>query len=70
MGFRTDGLDLFYNDNFVWPCNNKKTFHCRTSIIPMIISLLLLFHTLTLILNMLNGMFDLAICAKIEWEAS
>jgi len=34
----------------------------------MIVHLLLLFHLLTLILNLLNGMLDLAMWAKIEWE--
>jgi len=33
----------------------------------MIIHLLLLFDTLTLLLNMLNDMLDFAMWAKIEW---
>jgi len=68
FSFRTGGLDLFYNGNLFGHATLKGDCIVLDLDNPMIIHLLLMFHTLTLILNLLNGMLDLAMWVKIDWE--
>ena len=67
FGFCTDGLYLFYNGKLFGYATLKGDFIVLDLGNPMIIHLLFLFYSLTLILNLLNSMLDLAMGAKTEW---
>ena len=68
FSFRADGLVLFYNGNLFGHAILKGDFIVLDLDNTYVMHLLLLFHTLTLFLNMLNGMLALAMWAKIEWK--
>jgi len=63
FGFHIDNLDLFYNGDLFGHATLKGDFIVLDLGNPMIIHLLFLFYSLTLILNLLNSMLDLAMGA-------